>query len=120
MTSRSRWASPLLAAALLVSACAGVSIDERYDAFEGRLADLTQQAERGQARAAALADTAERETRLAQWESVLQVLAMARATGALAYLNENAATLASLEEQVEALVARCAEAPGREPSGSKR
>jgi hypothetical protein len=120
MTSRSRWARSAFAAALLAAACAGVSIDQRYEAFEGRMADLTQQAEQGQARAAALGDTAQRETRLAQWQSVLQMLAMARTTGALAYLNENADSLARIEEQVAAVVESCAEQAATERPATRR
>src|SRR5688572_22724716 len=101
----------LFGALLLAASCAAPSIDRRYEDFATRLVALTEEANRGQAQAAELADGAVRDAKLAEWQAVHMALVSARAAGALAYLNEDFASLARLEQQAALVVASCARSP---------
>ena len=108
-----------LGALLLAGACAGPSIDRRFEAFGERMAQLSAQVEQCQRRAAAIHDKDQREAELEQWQAVMQVIVSARAGGSLAYLNEDAHALERIEEQVESVVSSCPELTGRpSPNGS--
>jgi hypothetical protein len=99
-------------ALLLAGACAGPSIDRRFDAFGERMAQLSAQVEQCQRQAASIHDETRREAKLEQWQAVMQLILSARAGGSIAYLNEDARALDRIEQQVEAVVAQCPELAG--------
>ena len=94
---------------LLAGACAGPSIDRRFEAFSERMAQLSAQVEQCQRQAASMHDQTKREAKLEQWDAVMQVIILARAGGSFAYLNEDVRALERMEKQVEDLVAKCPE-----------
>ena len=99
-------------ALLLAGACAGPSIDRRFEAFGERMAQLSAQVEQCQRQAAAIHDKDQREAKLGQWQAVMQMIVSARAGGAIAYLDEDAHALDRIEKQVEDVVAQCPELAG--------
>ena len=111
-----------LGALLLAGACAGPSIDRRFDAFGERMAQLSAQVEQCQRQAGAIRDKDQREAKLEQWQAVMQMIVSARAGGSIAYLNEDAHALDRIEKQVEDVVAQCPELTGASStaSGSRR
>ncbi len=108
-------------ALLLAGACAGPSIDRRFEVFGERMAQLSAQVEQCQRQAASIHDQEQREAKLEQWQAVMQLIVTARAGGSIAYLNEDAHALDRIEKQVEDVVAKCPELAGRPAAnGSSR
>lgn len=96
---------------LLALACAAPLSEQHYAEFNARIDALTAQVEGRQRAAVQLPDAAEREDELARLQAVLQVLLLSKAGGALAYMDQDAATLARIEDHVDALLAACPDLP---------
>jgi hypothetical protein len=118
MSRTALFRSTILGALLLAGACASPSIDGRFESFEERMAEISAQVEYHQRQAMGIKDEAQRETKLAQWQAVMQLIVSARAGGAIAYLNEDFRSLERIQEQVERTVSSCPEFAGNAPAPS--
>jgi len=107
-----------LAALLLAGACAGPSIDRRFDQFGERMAQLSAQVEACQRQATTIRDASRREAKLQQWDAVMQMIVLARAAGAGAYFSEDVQALQRIEKQVEDVIAKCPELTGAGPAAN--
>ena len=103
---------PGLASCLIaLASCMAPLSEQRYAQFSARLDALCARVEGWQQEASKRPAGSARDDELAQCQAVLQVLLLAKAGGAVAYLDDDAAALERIEDLVDASLASCPELP---------